>query len=137
VKNKPEPPPDDFTLSRAGWELYHRPRLPRANWPVIQPKLMTRAEYAAETAGTASTLKQGESTMRGMKRLANLTGQLMQQIDAEADAAANELAAAHEDAKAAVGEFRSHAGEVRKVAADIRAQLGQISNMGPTEGSGS
>jgi hypothetical protein len=123
--------PDDFTLSRAGWELYHRPRMQRANWPARQPELMTKTEFAAEAASTNPSIEQGKQTMRGMKRLANLTETLMKQIDAEADAAAEELTAAVGDAKTAVGEFRSHAGEVRKVAADIRAQLGQISNIPP------
>lgn len=75
--------------------------------------------------------------MQGLNRLANLAKTIMSDIDKEADSAADELVAAKTEAMATVGHFRTHAGAIRKVADDVKAQLGQISNMPPTSGSGS
>jgi hypothetical protein len=127
----------DFDLSRAGWELYHLPRYPRANYAVAQPELMTKAEFAAEAAAVNPPITTPrETTMRGLNRLANLAQTIMEDIDKEADAVADDLMAAKLEAKATIGHFREHAGAIRKVADDVKAQLGQISNLPPTEGSG-
>ncbi len=135
--HKPSP---DFQLSRAGWELYHLPRrYPRANYPAVEPERITKAEYLAEQATAAATAlptqQQQEQTMRGMQRLANLAQTITQEIDAEANAAADKLVAAKQNAKSAIGKFHEHAGAIQKVADDVVAQLGQISNMPPTDGS--
>lgn len=66
--------------------------------------------------------------MRGMKRLANLTTSLVQQMDAEADKAADEVQAAHDYAREAIGKFREQGKQIRQNADDMLAQLGQITN---------
>jgi uncharacterized membrane protein YccC len=91
--------------------------------------------HLQQSIADLSPAKESGPTMRGMKRLANLTANLIQQMDAEADAVANEIEQAHAEAQQAIGEFREHGKQIRGVAADIRAQLGQISN-DPTQGSG-
>ena len=128
-------PHPDFELSRAGWELYHLPRrYPRANYPLAASEQIAQDEFLAEAVGAASTTKQGDQAMRGVKRLANLAEQLMKQADAEAEVVADELTATHGDVKAAIGEGRAHVAEVKKVAAEVRAQFGTFTN-NPTEGS--
>jgi hypothetical protein len=127
---------DDFELSREGWELYHRPRMQRANWAVAQPERFPDPGPSIPAAEQPnSPTNQGDLNMRGLKRLAGLTERIMKQIDDEADAVANEITAAHGEAKSVIGEFRGHAGEIKKVAADVRQQLGQLSNIPPSEGS--
>ena len=143
----------EFKLSRSGWDLHQGFRLPRANWPE-QPdrQQITKAQYDAERSRAGydeyhrarkralapePTAKEGMTTMRGMNRLANLAQTIMDEIDREADSVADELVAAKTEAKQTIGHFREHAGQIRKVASNVKAQLGQISNIPPTEGSGS
>lgn len=127
----------DFELSRAGWELYHLPRrYPRANYPVAPAGRMTKEQYLAEVAAATLPSEQGDLKMHGLNRLANLAQSIMGDIDKEANAVADELVAAKQSATETIGRFREHAGTIRKVAEDVKAQLGQISNMPPPEGSG-
>lgn len=129
-------PDSDFELSRAGWDLYHNPkRYPRANYPIAKAERITKEQYLAEATAADSPRAQGDRQMRGLNRLANLAQTIMEDIDKEANAVADELVAAKQSARETIGHFRDHAGTIRKVADDVKAQLGQISNMPPTPGS--
>jgi hypothetical protein len=86
------------------------------------------------SAAIAELAPPKEHAMRGMKRLAFLTQDLVKNMDAEADKVADEIQQAHDRAQAAIGKFRQHGAEIRKVADDIEAALGQITNS-PTEAS--
>ncbi len=66
--------------------------------------------------------------MRGMERLANLHETAVGDIDAIADAAADEIVAAKAYAKEAVAKYSQEAAKIRKMADGIMAQLGQTSN---------
>jgi hypothetical protein len=84
------------------------------------------------------TAPQEGVTMRGMRRLANLTETLQKSIDAKADAVADRIEKAHARGEAAIGQFENYAAEVEKTADEIEASLGQISNHPPSsEGGGS
>lgn len=76
-----------------------------------------------------SNPNESETSMRGMRRLANLTETLQKSIDAKADAVADRIQQAHARGEAAVGQFENYAAEVEKTADEIEAALGQISNL--------
>ncbi|MDN3278771.1 hypothetical protein QWJ07_31230 [Frankia sp. RB7] len=86
------------------------------------------------TAAIAELAPPKETPMRGMKRLAFLTQDLVKNMDAEADQVADEIQSAHDRAQSAIAKFRQHGADIRKVADDIEAALGQITNS-PTEAS--
>lgn len=77
--------------------------------------------------------KEGKPAMRGMQRLANLHETAVGDIDAIADAAADEIVAAKAYAKEAVGKFSQEAQKIRQMADGILAQLGQTSNSAVAE----
>lgn len=74
-----------------------------------------------------------EVNMRGMQRLANLTSNLAKEVDAKADAVADRIEKAHARGIAAIGQFESYAASVEQTADEIESQLGQISNVPPTQ----
>ncbi|UPJ43943.1 hypothetical protein IVB40_07695 [Bradyrhizobium sp. 40] len=105
-------------------EIVRLAALPLAAAKLEQHLTSTIAELAAPK----------EHVMRGMKRLAFLTQDLVKNMDAEADKVADEIQLAHDRAQAAIDKFRQHGADIRKVADDIEAALGQITNS-PTEAS--
>jgi len=79
---------------------------------------------------------EGKPKMRGLARLAELVENGMKELDDDADKAVEEFLEAKAKGKEALGNFRSHTAEVRKKIDDALQQLGRISNMDPTQGSG-
>ncbi|MBR0700185.1 hypothetical protein JQ599_09760 [Bradyrhizobium diazoefficiens] len=100
-----------------------------AAWPIATAKLEQHLSAAIAELGPPR-----EQPMRGMKRLAFLTQDLVKNMDAEADKVADEIQQAHDRAQGAIDKFRQHGADIRKVADDIEAALGQITNS-PTEAS--
>lgn len=80
--------------------------------------------------------EEGKPKMRGLARLAELVENGMKELDDDADKAVEEFLEAKAKGKEALGNFRIHTAEVRKKIDDALQQLGRISNMDPTQGSG-
>jgi hypothetical protein len=78
-----------------------------------------------------SPQKEGQTVMRGLARLSNLTESLVKQMDAKADAVADRLVAAEVRHTAALSKFEEFTAAVETAATQAEAALGQISNMPP------
>lgn len=110
--------------------------------PEIERVLATRTAVMQLDAHLAATIaefsppKQGAAKMRGLARLADLVENGMKELDDDADKAVEEFLEAKAKGKEALGNFRGHTAEVRKKIDDALQQLGRISNMDPTQGSG-
>lgn len=76
-----------------------------------------------------------DHTMRGIQRLANASGNLMQKADQIADEAAGELEAAYAKHIEVAAKYKAFAAEVRKSADQALDNLNQLSNL-PTPDSG-
>lgn len=69
--------------------------------------------------------------MRGLQRLANLTGSIVKQMDADADAVADRLVAAQARHEGTLAKFKEFTAAVEHAADEAEAALGQISNLPP------
>ncbi|EJN11844.1 hypothetical protein PMI42_04859 [Bradyrhizobium sp. YR681] len=78
-----------------------------------------------------------QATMRGLQRLANVTGNLMKQADAEADAAASELEAAYAEQVSVAKRYSAFAKQVSQASKEAIDNLNQISNIPLPESEGS
>ncbi len=70
--------------------------------------------------------------MRGIQRLANAAGNLMKQVDREADAAAAELEQAYAEQSEVAKRYSAFAKDVAAAAKEARDNLNQMSNGIPT-----
>lgn len=71
----------------------------------------------------------GPTMSKGLRRLKNLSETLMSSLDAEADKAAAELQASHDEAVQATKAIRDHiGGEFKSAAKDVKDMLNQITN---------
>lgn len=80
-------------------------------------------------AELSSRVANKDQSMRGIQRLANAAGNMMQQADREADAAAAELEAAYADQADVAKQYSAFAKQVAQSAQEARANLAQLTNL--------
>jgi hypothetical protein len=78
-----------------------------------------------------NALSKEAKPMRGLQRLANLTGTIVKQMDADADAVADRLVAAQARHEGTLSKFKEFTAAVEHAADEAEAALGQISNLPP------